>query len=63
MYASKLNMDPSSTISGSSIQNTSPDMDPADIAQFQAIVAHQGEMLWAYQEHLTVLHTAYKQLP
>lgn len=49
----KLHMDSISFASGVSLQNVSPtEMNPADITQLQAIIAHQGVMFTTYQEQL-----------
>ncbi|KAK3575579.1 hypothetical protein QTP86_030519, partial [Hemibagrus guttatus] len=52
-FMRELHIDSIPSASGVSLQNASPtEMNPADITQLQAIIAHQGEMLATYQEQL-----------
>lgn len=39
----------------SSLQDTLPLVNPADVAQLQVLMAHQGEQLSAYQAQLAAL--------
>ncbi|KAG7334656.1 hypothetical protein KOW79_001252 [Hemibagrus wyckioides] len=55
-------MDPSQSTSNDSLQNTSPPLDPVECVHFQVVVAHQGAIIRTYQEQLTALQTANKQL-
>ncbi len=40
------------------LQNTSPNIDPAEVSQSQAAFAYQSEMLTGYQEQLVCLGNA-----
>lgn len=41
-----------SSVSGISLQNTLPEMDPAENTHLQAMVARQGAIIRTYQEQL-----------
>lgn len=44
------------------LQNTLPHLYLAVLANFQAVVAHQGAIVCAYQEEVVVLQVAHEQL-
>lgn len=55
-------MDPTSPASSMSLQNTLPEMYPVENVHLQALVACQGAIIQAYQEHLTTLQASNEQL-
>lgn len=55
-------MDPSTTGSATSLQNTSPRVDPTDITQMQAMVVYQGE-LTVHQTTNNHLIPAFRGIP
>lgn len=50
-------MDSQSSASGQSLQNTLPEVDPANL---QAVIVHQGAIFQAYEEQLTALQASSK---
>jgi len=52
----------SNTASASSLQNTLPLMNPAEVSELQAAFAYQSEVLKGYQEQLDKLQSANEYL-
>ncbi|KAL0173222.1 hypothetical protein M9458_033533, partial [Cirrhinus mrigala] len=52
----------SNATSASSLQNTSPPLNPAEVSNLQAAFAYQSELLKSYQEQLTKLQSVNERL-
>ncbi|XDV19520.1 hypothetical protein PO909_024978 [Leuciscus waleckii] len=58
----KLSQMDSHSASASSLQNTSPPMNPSEVSNLQAAFAYQNDMLKGYQEQLTKLQSVNEHL-
>ena len=52
----------SNAASASSLQNTSPQLNPAEVSNLQAAFAYQSEVLKGYQDQLTKLQSVNEHL-
>ncbi|KAL0167369.1 hypothetical protein M9458_039213, partial [Cirrhinus mrigala] len=65
LYSAYFNKQPhmdSTSASASSLQNTSPTMNPAEVTNLQAAFAYQSEILKSYQEQLSKLQSVNEHL-